>query len=58
MGPSKPNSDLAPSQARRGMRIGLSALLLLAVFRPPLTRAQWIAVIPNGVVLGTMNLSF
>ncbi len=44
-----------------GMRIGLSALLLLAVFRPPLTRitrAQWAAVIPYGVVLGAMNLSF
>ena len=44
-----------------GLRIGLSALLLLAAFRPPLarlTRAQWAAVIPYGVVLGTMNLSF
>jgi inner membrane transporter RhtA len=44
-----------------GMRIGLSALLLLAAFRPPLTRfthAQWRAVIPYGVVLGVMNLSF
>ncbi|WP_257463311.1 EamA family transporter [Archangium lipolyticum] len=44
-----------------GLRIGLSALLLLAVFRPPLARltgAQWGAVIPYGVVLGAMNLSF
>ncbi|MDY7224896.1 EamA family transporter [Hyalangium rubrum] len=44
-----------------GMRIGLSAILLFAVFRPPLTRltrAQWGAVIPYGVVLGAMNLSF
>lgn len=44
-----------------GMRIGLSALLLLAAFRPPLTRltrAQWVVVIPYGVVLGVMNLSF
>ncbi|MDC0713986.1 DMT family transporter [Stigmatella sp. ncwal1] len=44
-----------------GMRIGLSALLLFAVFRPPLarfTRVQWRAVIPYGVVLGAMNLSF
>jgi inner membrane transporter RhtA len=44
-----------------GMRIGLSALMLFAVFRPPLTRltrAQWGAVIPYGVVLGAMNLSF
>ncbi|WP_224240191.1 EamA family transporter [Hyalangium gracile] len=44
-----------------GMRIGLSALLLLAVFRPSLGRftgAQWRAVIPYGVVLGAMNLTF
>ncbi len=49
------------SAGTAGMRIGLSALLLLAVFRPPLarlTRAQWVAVIPYGVVLGAMNLSF
>jgi inner membrane transporter RhtA len=44
-----------------GMRIVLAALVLLAVFRPPfsrLTRAQWAAVIPYGLALGTMNLSF
>ncbi len=44
-----------------GLRIGLSALMLLAVFRPALTRltrAQWSAVIPYGLVLGVMNLSF
>jgi inner membrane transporter RhtA len=44
-----------------GMRITLAALLLLALFRPPLarfTRAEWAAVIPYGVVLGAMNLSF
>jgi inner membrane transporter RhtA len=49
------------SAGTAGMRIGLSALMLLAVFRPPLTRltrTQWVAVIPYGVVLGTMNLSF
>lgn len=49
------------SAGTAGMRIGLSALLLFAVFRPPLariTRAQWRAVIPYGVVLGAMNLSF
>ncbi|WP_224361500.1 EamA family transporter [Hyalangium versicolor] len=49
------------SAGTAGMRIGLSAILLLAVFRPPLTRltrAQWGAVIPYGVVLGTMNLTF
>ena len=44
-----------------GLRIGISALILLAAFRPPLgrlTRAQWRAVIPYGVVLGVMNLVF
>jgi inner membrane transporter RhtA len=44
-----------------GLRIGLAALMLLAVFRPPLhrlTAAQWRAVLPYGVVLGTMNLLF
>ncbi|HYO64632.1 MAG TPA: DMT family transporter [Archangium sp.] len=56
--------DLFPvlgSAGTAGLRIGLSALLLCAVFRPPLTRitrAQWVAVIPYGVVLGAMNLSF
>ncbi len=49
------------SAGTAGLRIGLSALLLFSVFRPPLvrlTRAQWSAVIPYGVVLGAMNLSF
>jgi inner membrane transporter RhtA len=44
-----------------GLRIGISALLLLAAFRPRLNRltaAQWRAVIPYGVVLGIMNLVF
>ncbi|HET7234441.1 MAG TPA: DMT family transporter [Longimicrobium sp.] len=44
-----------------GLRIGLSAAILLAVFRPPLGRmsaAQWRAVIPYGMVLGVMNLVF
>jgi inner membrane transporter RhtA len=44
-----------------GLRIGLSAVVLLAAFRPALnklTRAQWSAVIPYGLVLGAMNLSF
>lgn len=44
-----------------GLRIALSALMLLAVFRPAparLKRAQWRAVIPYGLVLGLMNLSF
>ncbi len=44
-----------------GLRIGISALILLAAFRPPLrrlTRPQWRAVIPYGVVLGVMNLVF
>jgi inner membrane transporter RhtA len=44
-----------------GLRIGLSAILLLAAFRPALTRLtwlQWSAVVPYGLVLGLMNLSF
>jgi inner membrane transporter RhtA len=44
-----------------GLRIGISALILLAAFRPCLrgrTAAQWRAVIPYGVVLGVMNLVF
>lgn len=44
-----------------GVRITLSALVLLALFRPPLarlSRAQWRAVIPYGLVLGAMNLTF
>jgi inner membrane transporter RhtA len=43
------------------LRVSLAALLLLAATRPPLlrfTRAQWAAVIPWGVVLGTMNVCF
>ena len=47
--------------ATAGMRIGLSAVMLLAVFRPPLarlTRAQWTAVVPYGATLGAMNLLF
>src|SRR5919112_1577201 len=44
-----------------GLRIGLSALILLAAFRPRLNRlnaAQWRAIIPYGVVLGVMNMLF
>jgi len=44
-----------------GLRIGLSAIILLAAFRPSLRRlsaAQWRAVLPYGVVLGTMNMLF
>ena len=44
-----------------GLRIGLSALMLLAASRPRLGRltgAQWRAVIPYGVVLGAMNFLF
>jgi len=43
------------------VRIGLSALILLTVFRPPvhrLTAAQWRAVVPYGVSIGVMNLVF
>ena len=44
-----------------GLRVALSAMILLAAFRPRLrgtTAAQWRAVIPYGVVLGTMNILF
>ncbi len=44
-----------------GLRIGISALILLAAFRPRLdhlTPPQWRAVIPFGLVLGVMNLVF
>jgi inner membrane transporter RhtA len=43
------------------VRIGLSALILLAVNRPNLKRlskAQWNAVIPYGLCLGAMNVIF
>jgi inner membrane transporter RhtA len=44
-----------------GLRVGISAVVLLAAFRPRLRRAsaaQWRAVIPYGVVLGVMNIVF
>jgi inner membrane transporter RhtA len=44
-----------------GLRVGISAIMLLAAFRPQLRRstaAQWKAVIPYGLVLGTMNIVF
>jgi inner membrane transporter RhtA len=43
------------------IRIGLSAIMLLAVFRPPVRRftaAQWRAVVPYGITIGVMNLLF
>ena len=43
------------------IRIGLSAIILLAVFRPPVhrfTAAQWRAVVPYGITIGVMNLLF
>lgn len=43
------------------IRILLSAIILLAVFRPPvrrLTREQWRAVVPYGISIGVMNLLF
>ena len=44
-----------------GLRIGMSAVILLAAFRPRLHRlnaAQWRLVLPYGVVLGVMNWVF
>jgi inner membrane transporter RhtA len=43
------------------IRTGLSAIILLAVFRPPVhrfTAAQWRVVVPYGITIGVMNLSF
>ena len=44
-----------------GLRVGISAAILLGVFRPRLrdaTAAEWRAVVPYGVVLGLMNVLF
>jgi inner membrane transporter RhtA len=44
-----------------GLRVGISAAILLAAFRPRLhrlTAEQWRAVLPYGVVLGLMSLVF
>jgi inner membrane transporter RhtA len=52
--------ELGPA-GTAGVRIGLSALMLVAAFRPPLGRlgaAQWRAVVPYGIGLGAMNLLF
>ena len=43
------------------VRIGLSALILLVVFPPPIARftaRQWRAIVPYGVALGAMNSLF
>jgi inner membrane transporter RhtA len=53
-------SVLGPTGAA-GVRTALSAVMLLAVFRPSLrtlTREQWMAVAPYGVILGAMNIVF
>lgn len=44
-----------------GLRVGISAVILLAAFRPRLrqaTTAQWRVLIPYGLVLGVMNVVF
>jgi len=44
-----------------GLRLAFAALLLVAIFRPRLRgigEAQWKALLPYGVALGTMNLTF
>lgn len=44
-----------------GLRLAFAALLLVAIFRPRLRglgRAQWKAILPYGIALGTMNLTF
>jgi inner membrane transporter RhtA len=47
--------------ATASLRIGISALILLAVYRPNLSTinaSQWKVVIPYGLSLGAMNLIF
>ena len=47
--------------ATASLRIGISALILLAVYRPNLFKinaSQWKVVIPYGLSLGAMNLIF
>ena len=47
--------------ATASLRIGISALILLAVYRPNLSKinaSQWKLVIPYGLSLGAMNLIF
>lgn len=49
------------ASATASLRIGISALILLAVYRPNLfhiTAKQWKIVIPYGLSLGAMNLIF
>jgi inner membrane transporter RhtA len=44
-----------------GLRVGISAVILLAAFRPKLHRlnaAEWRMFLPYGLVLGVMNLVF
>jgi len=44
-----------------GLRVGISAAILLAAFRPRLRQisaAQWRALVPYGLVLGVMNVVF
>src|SRR5437773_6506927 len=44
-----------------GLRVAISAVILLAVFRPRprgIAAAQWLAVISYGLVLGVMNVMF
>jgi inner membrane transporter RhtA len=44
-----------------GLRVGISAAILLVAFRPRMrgaTAEQWRAVIPYGIVLGVMNVVF
>ncbi len=51
---------LGPAGAT-GLRVSRAALLLLAFFRPPLARlgrAQWAALVPYGIALGGLNLTF
>lgn len=49
------------AQGTTALRVGLSALVLVLLWRPwrrPLTRADAAAIVPYGLVLGGMNLLF
>jgi inner membrane transporter RhtA len=52
---------LLGATATASLRIGLSAIILLTVYRPNLfkiSNAQWRIIIPYGLTLGAMNLAF
>ncbi|OHT20610.1 EamA family transporter [Edaphosphingomonas haloaromaticamans] len=52
---------LAGASGTNALRLGLSALLLIALFRPwrwQIGRVGWVAVVPYGMTIAAMNLCF